>query len=100
MPNLNQFDQVVYPVGITDLRPFLHKKSIITLYCISTKIGTVMYFNGPFMCTKFQLDKSMCLHFVTENAKGKKEKELRDYFKILLARFLESAGVICFKFGV
>jgi len=30
MPSFNQFLPAVYPVGVTDLRPFLREKSIMT----------------------------------------------------------------------
>jgi len=91
---------------VTDLQLFLQKIShnSINLYQILTKIGTEMCCNKPFICTKFQLDWSVHLHFMAKNTKykmknNKMEKKLKQKLK-LLAHILELAGVICFKFGM
>jgi len=58
MPSLKEFLPAVYPVGVTDLRPFLREKSIFStnLYRIPTKFGVEMHFHKIFICTEFQLD--------------------------------------------
>jgi len=45
-----------------------------------------MCFNKPFMSTKFQLNQSMSLHFMVENAKDEEEcKEIKMKFCLLLS---------------
>ena len=56
MISFNQFLPVVHPVDVTDLRPFLREKLIITPYIFigfQPNFGTDVCFNKPFMCIKF-----------------------------------------------
>jgi len=104
MSSFNQFLQAVYPVGVTDLRPLFTRKikhNSVNLYHILTKLGMEMCFNKPFVCTKFQLDLSMHLNFIAENAKcAKLRRKKENYFEILVACILGLARAICFKFGM
>ena len=89
-----------YTVGMTDVQPFYRKiDNSIIHYWISAKIGMEMCFNKLFICITFQLNWSMHLHFMAENAVCKLKKQ-RNFSKILLACVSELAGVICFKFGI
>jgi len=70
----------------------------LNLVQIPTKIGTEMRFNEPFMCTKFQHDRSMRLQVMVENTKCEKtrrgRKKRRNYFETLLNHFSGLAGMI------
>ena len=72
------YQQCLHPVGMTDLWLFMWKfnHDSVNLHRISTKISMEVHFNKSSMCTKVQLDQSMCLqlHFMAENAKYAKRR--------------------------
>ena len=77
----SSFLQWVYPVGVTDLRPYFTQiidHNSVNVHRIPTKRGTEILFyffgteirlNEPFMYTKFQLDRSTRLHFIADFVK-------------------------------
>ena len=92
MPSFVQFLPAVYPVGMTDLRPFLTQKidNSVNLNRIPTKIGTEMRFNKPYTCTKFQPNRSMFSQVMAENAKCAKWEKNKKKTKKLVWNFARS----------
>ena len=73
----SSFLQGVYPVGMTDLRPFFTRiigHNSVNVYQIPTKVGTEIRLNEPFKCAKFQLDWSMYSCFMADFAKCVKRR--------------------------
>ena len=68
----NSFLQVVYPVGVTDLRPYfthLIGNNTVNIHKIPTKVGTEILINEPFKCAKFQPGCSTYSCFMADFAK-------------------------------
>ena len=68
----NSFLQGVYPVGVTDLRPYFTHiigHNSMNLHRIPTKGGTEIRLNEPFNCAKFQPDWSTHSCFMANFAK-------------------------------
>ena len=68
----NSFLQGVYPVGMTDLRPYFMQiigHNSANVHWIPTKVGTEIRLNEPFKCAKFQPDPNTHLCFVADFAK-------------------------------
>ena len=66
------FQQGVYPVGATDLRPYFTQiigHTSVNVHRIPTKVGTEIRPNEPFKCAKFQPDSSTHSCFMTDFAK-------------------------------
>jgi len=103
IPSFIQLLLVVYPVGMTDLRPFFTQKinhNSVNLNHIPTTFGTEMRFNEPFMCTKFQLNRSMCSQVMAKNAKcAKGQRKNKIILKFCLLVSWGWLGTIYFKFG-
>ena len=62
-PYTKQFSflQGVYPVGVTDLRPYFTRiidHNSVNVHRIPTKVGTEIRLNEPFKCVKVQPDWS------------------------------------------
>ena len=71
----NSFLQVVYPVGVTDLRPYFTHiigNNTVNILRIRTKVGTEIRLNEPFKCAKFQPDWSTNSCFMVDFAKCSK----------------------------
>ena len=52
----SSFFQVVYPVGVTYLRPYFMQifgHNSVNVHRIPTKLGTTIRLNEPFKCTNF-----------------------------------------------
>ena len=99
----SSFLLAVYPVGVTDLRPYFTQiigHNSVNVHRIPTKLGTEIRFNEPFRCTKFQPDWSTNSRFMADFAKCAKRsrrKKRRKKTQTLAARISEMAGVIFFK---
>ena len=68
----SSFLQVVYPVGVTDLRPYFTQiicHNSVNVHRISTKRGTEIRLNEPFKCAEFQPDPSTHSCFISNFAK-------------------------------
>ena len=53
----NSFLQGIYPVGVTDLRPYFTHiigNNTMNIHRIPTKVGAEIRLNEPFKCAKFQ----------------------------------------------
>ena len=105
----SSFLQAVYPVGVTDLRPYYTQiigHNSVTVHRIPTKRGTEIRLNEPFTCAKFQPDWSTLSCFMADFAKCAKRRSRRRRKKrrkknlTLAARISEMAGAIFFKFGM
>ena len=100
------FLQAVYPVGVTDLRPYLTQiigNNSVNVHRIPTKLGTEIRLNEPFTYAKFQPYWSTYLCFTANFAKCAKRsrrKKRRKKTQTLAARISEMAGAIFFKFGM
>ena len=103
----SSFLQAVYPVGVTDLRPYFTQiigHNSVNVHRIPTKFGTEVCLNEPFTCAKFQPDWSTHLCFMADFAKCAKRrsrrKKPRKTTRTLATRISEMAGAIFFKFGM
>ena len=99
----NSFDEAVCPVGMTTnrfcfMRIIGHKSS--TIHRSFTKFKTKIRRWTPFLCTKFQDDRSTCLRFIAIFASARKHKERGKKIETWAARISEMAGAISFKFGM
>ena len=77
-PIFSSFHEAVYPVGVTTnqscfTRIFGHKP--LTVHQVCTKIDTRICLWIPFLCAKFQGDRSTRLHFIAIFASVRKDKE-------------------------
>ena len=73
----SSFLQGVYPVGVTDLRPFFMQiigHNSVNVLRIPTKVGTEVRRNKPFKCAKFQRDRSARSNFVADFVKFAKKR--------------------------
>ena len=71
----NSFLQGVYPVGVTDLRPYFTQiigHNSVNVNRIPTKVGTEICLNEPFKCAKFQPDLNAHLCFMADFVKCSK----------------------------
>ena len=62
----------VYPVGVTDLRPYFTQiigNNSVNVHRIPTKVGTEIRLNEPFKCAKFQPNPSTHSCFMANFAK-------------------------------
>ena len=99
----SSFLQAVYPVGVTDLRPYFTQiigHNSVNVHRIPTKLGTEIRLNEPFKCAKFQPDWNTHSCFISDFAKCAKRSRRRKKTQTLAARISEMAGVIFFKFGM
>ena len=65
-------------MGVTDIRPYFTKiigHNSLNVHRIPTKLGTVIRFNEPFKCTKFQPDWSTNSRFMADFAKWAKRRK-------------------------
>ena len=99
----SSFLQAVYPVGVTDLRPYFTQiisHNSVNVHRIPTKLGTAIRRNEPFKCAKVQPDWSTNLCFMAGFAKCAKKRSRRKKNQTLADRISEMAGAIFFKFGM
>ena len=99
----SSFLQAVYPVGVTDLRPYftqINGHNSVNVHRIPTKRGTEIRLNEPFKCTKFQSDWSTHSRFMADFAKCAKRSSRRKKTQTLAARISEMAVAIFFKSGM
>ena len=104
----NWFLKGVYPVGVTDLRPYFTQiigHNSVNVHRIPTKVGTQIRLNEPFKCAKFQPDPNMHSCFMVDFAKcakwrssRRKNEEIKTKFCSLVSRkWLErfSSNLVC-----
>ena len=103
----SSFLQVVYPVGVTDLRPYFTQiigHNSVKIYWIPTKFGTEIRLNEPFKCANFQPYWSTNSCFMADFAKcakrSSRRKKRRKKPQTLADRISEMDGAIFFKFGM
>ena len=68
----SSFLLAVYPVGVTDLRPYFTRiidHNSVNVQRIPTKVGTDIRLNEPFKCAKFQPDWNTHTCFMANFAK-------------------------------
>ena len=68
----NPFLQGVYPVGVTDFRPYFTHiigNNAVNVHRILTDVGTEIRLNELFKCAKFQPNPSTHLCFMADFAK-------------------------------
>ena len=104
----NSFHEAVYPVGVTTNRSCFtriigHNSS--TIHRICTKFDARIRLWTPFLCTKFQGDRSTRLLVIAIFASVRKDEEeekkkRRKKNETLAARISEMAGALSFKFGM
>ena len=73
----SSFLQEVYPVGVTDLRPYFTQligHNSVNVHRIPTKLGTEIRLNEPFKCAKLQPDWSTNSCFMADFAKCAKRR--------------------------
>ena len=94
-------------MGVTDFRPYFTQiigHNSVNVHRISTKRGTEIHLNEPFMCAKFQPDWSTHSCFMADFAKcakrSRRRKKPRKKTQTVAARISEMAGAIFFKFGM
>ena len=66
---VNSFLQGVYPVGVTDLRPYFIQiidHNSMNVHWSPTKVGTEICHHEPFKCAKFQPNPKMRLCFMAD----------------------------------
>ena len=76
----SSFLQAVYPVGVTDLRPYFTQIIVpnsVNVHRIPTKPGTAIRRNEPFKFAKFQPDWSTHSCFMADFAKCAKRSRRR-----------------------
>ena len=76
----SSFLQAVYPVVVTDLRPYFTQiigHNSMNVHWSSTKLGTEIRFNEPLKCTKFHPDWSTNSCFMVDFAKCAKRSRKR-----------------------
>ena len=83
----NSFLQGVYPVGVTDLRPYFTQiicHNSMNVHRVPTKVGTEIRLNEPFKCAKFQDGLDVNCHFVccVQQSLIFLFKMLNDYFNL------------------
>ena len=86
-------------MGVTEVRHYFTQivgHNSMNVHRIPTKLGTEICLNEPIKYSKFQLDRSTCLHFMADFVKCVK----RSRRKILVVRVSEMSGAIFFKFGM
>ena len=103
--NFQLIPQRVYPVGVTDLRPYFTQiigHNSVNVHRIPTKVGTQIRLNEPFKCAKFQPDSSTHSCFMADFANVRNEKkkieEIKTKFCSLVSRkWLErfSSNLVC-----
>ena len=92
----SSFLQGVYPVGVTDLRPYFMQiigRNSVNVYWIPTKLGTEICLNEPFKCAKFQPDWSTHLCFMADFvkcAKRSRRKKMKKTPQTLVACISEN----------
>ena len=103
----SSFLQGVYPVGVTDLQPYVTRiigHNSVNVHLIPTNLGTKIRCNEPFKCAKFQPDWSMHSCFMVNFAKcakrstRRKNKEIKTKLWPLISRkCLErfSSNLVC-----
>ena len=102
----NSLHEAVYPVGVTTNRSCFTRISghnFRTIHRICTTFDSRIRLWTPFLCAKFQGDRSTHLRFIAIFAivrKHKEEKKRRKKIETLAARISEMAGAISFKFGM
>ena len=102
----SSFLQAVYPVGVTDLRPYFTQtigRNSMNVHRIPIKLGTEICLNKPFKCAKFQPDWSTHSCFIadfTKCAKRSRRKKRRKKPQTVDTRISEMAGAVFFKFGM
>ena len=86
----SSFLQGVYPVGMTDLRPYFMQiigHNSVNVLQIPTKVGTEIRLNEPFKSAKFQLDRSMRSHFMVDFIKCvKRSRRKKPKLWLLISR--------------
>ena len=98
--NLNSFHEAVYPVGVTTNRSCFTRiigNNSRTIRRICTRFDARIRLWTPFLCAKFQGDRSTRLRFIVIIASVRKHEEKK--IETLAARISEMAGAIPFKFG-
>ena len=85
----SSFLQVVYPVGVTDLRPYFTQiigHNSVNVHRIPTKLGTEIRLNEPLKCAKFQPYPSKHLCFIADFAKCAKRRRKKTKLWPLVSR--------------
>ena len=104
----NLFHEAVYPVGVTTNRSCFTRiigNNSGTIHRICTKFDARMCLWTPFLCAKFQGDRSTRLLVIAIFASVRKdeeeeEKKTKKKNETLAVRISEMAGAISFKFGM
>ena len=106
MEIFSSFLQAVYPVGVTDLRPYFMQiigHNSVNVHRIPTKLGTEIRLNEPFKCANVQPDWSTHSCFMADFekcAKRRRKKKTKKKPQTLAACISKMAGAIFFKFGM
>ena len=104
----SSFLQAVYPVGVTDLRPYFTQTighNSVNVHRIPTKRGTAIRLKEPFKCTNFHPNWRTYSRFMADFAKCAKRRNIveeknKEKTQTLAALISEMAVVIFFKFGM
>ena len=102
----NSFHEAVYPVGVTTNRSCFTRiigHNSRTIHRMCTNVDARIRLWTPFLCAKFQGDRSTRLRFIAIFASVRKdegEKKRRKEIETLEACISEMAGAISFKFGM
>ena len=88
---------VLYPPALNCFTRIIGHNSR-TIHRICTKFDARIRLWTPFLCAKFQGDRSTRLRFIAIFASVRKHEEKK--IETLAARILEIAGAISFKFGI
>ena len=103
----NSFHEAVYPVGVTTNRSCFTRiigHNSRTIHRICSKFDARIRHWTPFLCAKFQGDRSTRLLviaiFVSVRKDEEEEKKTKKKNETLVARISEMAGAISFKFGM
>ena len=109
-PIFSSFHGAVYPVGVTTNRSCFTRiigHNSLTVHRICTKFDTRIRLWTPFLCAKFQGDRSTAFAFYSNFCKRAKrrrkkneEKKNEEKNETLAARISEMAGAISFKCGM
>jgi len=89
------------PCGRDKIFSWIIANNFVRVYHILTKLGTKMSPYTTSLCTKFQVNRITCFHFMVTftplRKEGKKEKKLSQFLKIHIS---ETPGTIYLKFGM
>ena len=101
----NSFHEAVYPIGVTTNRSCFTRiigHNSRTIHRICTKFDARIRLWTPFLCAKFQGNRSTWLCFIAifVSVREHKEKKRRKKIKTLAARISEMADTISLNFGM